>query len=282
MTLTNGEKVLPLPMEGRIVQDPLVKEAVVFGVDRSVPGLLLFRAKSAAGLTDEEFVDRVWPAIADANSRAEGFSQISRDMVAVIPEDVDCPSTDKSSIKRAAVYRDFKDVIDEVYVRLEHGIVGTLKLSVPELEQWIIKSFAELGIHLENADTDFFSAGVDSLKAIQMRGLIIKNLDLGGRVSACTSMIVYDCGNATKLAVALFAIRAGEQAQSGSSDETAAMTSLIEQYSQFEQRPGTEVKVPESNVVVSGRIYPFQEPQPPSDSTRRFSPVRRAPLDLTS
>jgi acyl-coenzyme A synthetase/AMP-(fatty) acid ligase len=103
VTLTNGEKVLPLQIEGRIQQDPLVKEAVVFGVDRPVPGLLLFRAKAAEGLSDGEFVDRVWPAIEDANSHAEGFSQISRDMIAVIPEDVECPLTDKSSIKRAAV-----------------------------------------------------------------------------------------------------------------------------------------------------------------------------------
>ena len=66
VTLTNGEKVLPLPIEGRIQQDPLVKEAVVFGVDRPAPGLLLFRAKAAEGLSDEEFVERVWPAIEDA------------------------------------------------------------------------------------------------------------------------------------------------------------------------------------------------------------------------
>ena len=38
VTLLNGEKVLPLPIEGRIVQDPLVREAVVFGMDRAVPG----------------------------------------------------------------------------------------------------------------------------------------------------------------------------------------------------------------------------------------------------
>jgi acyl-CoA synthetase (AMP-forming)/AMP-acid ligase II len=50
ITLTNGEKVLPLPIEGRIQQDPLVKDAVVFGIDRPVPGLLLFRATTTRGL----------------------------------------------------------------------------------------------------------------------------------------------------------------------------------------------------------------------------------------
>ncbi len=31
ITLLNGEKVLPLPIEGRIRRNPLVKEAVMFG-----------------------------------------------------------------------------------------------------------------------------------------------------------------------------------------------------------------------------------------------------------
>ena len=252
VTLTNGEKVLPLPIEGRIRQDPLVREAVVFGVDKPVPGLLLFRAKAAEGLSDEQFAERVWPVIEDVNSRSEGFAQIGRDMIAVIAEDVQCPSTDKSSIKRAAVYREFKDVIESVYARLEDGMEGTLQLSAEGLEDWIIKAFGDFGIQLDNSETDFFSAGVDSLKAIQMRGLIIKNLDLGGNVSECGSMIVYDCGNAVRLAKKLFAIRVGEVPRT-ESDEIDQMEGLIEEYSKFEVRAGGS-KPPESHVVVSERF----------------------------
>lgn len=47
ITLLNGEKVLPLAIEGRITQHKYVREAVVFGVDRSVPGLLLFKGANA-------------------------------------------------------------------------------------------------------------------------------------------------------------------------------------------------------------------------------------------
>jgi acyl-CoA synthetase (AMP-forming)/AMP-acid ligase II len=101
ITLLNGEKILPLPIEGRIRQHALVKEAVMFGMDRPVPGLLLFRSKNAEHLNDEGFLNEVWPVVQEANSGAEGFSQISKEMVVVIGDDVDCPSTDKSSIKRA-------------------------------------------------------------------------------------------------------------------------------------------------------------------------------------
>lgn len=105
VTLLNGEKVLPLLIEGRIVQDPLVKEAVVFGVDRPVPGLFLFRANTevARKLSKEEYLDHVWLSIEDANKKAEAFSQIGRDMVVVLENDKKFPKTDKSTIKRVQV-----------------------------------------------------------------------------------------------------------------------------------------------------------------------------------
>lgn len=249
VTLTNGEKVLPLPIEGRIQQDPLVREAVVFGIDRPVPGLLLFKAENARELNDEEFLDRVWPAIEDANSRAEGFSQISREMVVVLGTDVECPTTDKSSIKRAQVYREFKGLIDGVYERLESSQEGTLVLVGEELEQWLMAAFEKLGVHLKDREDDFFSAGVDSLKAIQMRGLIIRNLDLGGNASKCPSMVVYDSGNVKKLAEALLDIRNGRTSVNGA-DEIWEMENLIEEYSHFVKRQSDGGKAPESKVVL--------------------------------
>lgn len=103
----NGGKVLPLTIEGRIRQDPIVKNAVVFGIGRLIQEALIFRSDSATGLDDKEFIYLIWPAVKDANSRAEGFSQISREMIRPLLATADCPSTDKCSIKRAQVYRDF-------------------------------------------------------------------------------------------------------------------------------------------------------------------------------
>lgn len=56
VTLINGEKVLPLPIEGRVRKIPLVQEAVVFGIGRSIPGLLLFRAEAARDISDEAVI----------------------------------------------------------------------------------------------------------------------------------------------------------------------------------------------------------------------------------
>ena len=76
VTLLNGEKVLPLPVEGRIREDKLVREAVVVGVDQPIPGLLIFRAKAADHIPDGAYLDAIWPSVIDANSRAEGFSKL--------------------------------------------------------------------------------------------------------------------------------------------------------------------------------------------------------------
>ncbi len=59
LTLTNGEKVLPLPIEGRVNENPFVKEAVVFGAGQSIPGLLVFRSEAAKHMSDEEFIDEI-------------------------------------------------------------------------------------------------------------------------------------------------------------------------------------------------------------------------------
>lgn len=81
-------------MERRIRREAEVKDAVVFGIDKLVPGLLIFRANTASNLS--------------------------------------------------------------------------------ELEQWIISTFSDRpGIPIQNRESGFDASGVDSLKAMQMRGLII-------------------------------------------------------------------------------------------------------------
>jgi acyl-CoA synthetase (AMP-forming)/AMP-acid ligase II len=101
LTLVNGEKVLPLPIEGTIRHDPLVREAVVFGIQQTMPGVLIFRAKSeSAELSDAEFIDYVWPSIEAANTRAETFSTIIKELVVIKSAECEYARTDKGTIIR--------------------------------------------------------------------------------------------------------------------------------------------------------------------------------------
>jgi hypothetical protein len=234
ITLVNGEKVLPLSIEARIRQNSLVTEAVVFGIDREVPGLLLFRELGTSHLEEKEFFDQVWPNIEYANSHAESFSQINREMVAVLPPDVECPLTDKNSIKRGLIYEEFAPVIDAIYAAAENSIkVQSLQLTIPELEDWILDNVRAKGYEIDSVTADFSKAGMDSLQAIHLRGMIIKNLDLGGHESECTSMMVFDCGNTQRLARKLHAIRKGASFEDERNMAINTMKMFIEKYSGF-------------------------------------------------
>lgn len=236
VTLSNGEKVLPLPIEGRIRQDNLVREAVVVGVDRALPGLLIFRASD--DMSDEEFLDAIWPSIADANLRAEAFSQITREAVIMLPSGVEYPRTDKGSIIRAQVYRKFANEIEAMYARLDDEQEGTLRLDVVEIEKFLKSTYEDIsGVTLESVDTDFFTAGVDSLKAIQMRRIIQKTLDLNKQ--RLSSNVIYDQGSVRKLAKYLSSLGQGHINGNGAhanveeEDRTSLMKILITKYSDF-------------------------------------------------
>ena len=231
VTLSNGEKVLPLPIEGRIRQHDLVREAVVVGVDRAIPGLLVFRSdKGPSSLPAEEFIEMIWPAVADANTRAEGFSKITREMIAVLPMGTEYPRTDKGSIIRAQVYRKFADQITELYERLDRASSGTMCLDLAGIESFLIKLYEKIcGSSVEDPAIDLFSAGIDSLQAIRMRRMIQQKLDLGDH--RLSSNVVYEQGNISALAKHLFALGQGRKDQKKRS--TDVMRALINKYSVF-------------------------------------------------
>lgn len=199
-------------------------------MDRAIPGVLIFRASDH--LSNEEFLDAVWPSIEDANSRAESFSQITKDMVAILPSNVEYPKTDKGSIIRAQVNEKFADYIDEMYHRLEGDQEGDLQLDLAGIESFLKDTYKDVvGTTLESLDIDLFNAGVDSLKAIQMRRIIQKTLHLNG--NHLSSNVIYEHGNFETLAKYLFSLSPGGHDLSGSEDKTLVMKGLIQKYSSF-------------------------------------------------
>ena len=169
ITLINGEKVLPIPMEGRIRQDPLIKECCIFGAGRSIPGIFVFRNDESRDMPDGQFKDAIWPTVQSANAQAESFSQISKETIMPLGAEVDYPKTDKESIKRSQIYRVFAKEMEMMYEKLESMETGTLQLDVPSMEDWIMSTFAKsLGVQIASPQDDFFNAGVSSLQAIQV------------------------------------------------------------------------------------------------------------------
>lgn len=250
LTLTNGEKVLPIPIEGRIRQEGLVKEAVVFGDGKSLPGILIVKADSASELSDVDFLEQIWPAVEDANSRAESFSRIPRELVVVLPADVSYAKTDKGTFIRAQVYLRFKDLIEAAYSRFEGGgdDTGTVALPLPELETYLLQKFREnLSIELSATD-DFFALGIDSLQCMKMWSFVKKEFDLGGRQSQLGQNVLYETGNVQALARYIDGLRTGKI--EGAKDTHQIMRELISKHSSFKTYTEEYRTTPKTETVV--------------------------------
>ncbi|KAL8706728.1 MAG: hypothetical protein Q9201_000253 [Fulgogasparrea decipioides] len=249
VNLINGEKVLPLPIEGRIKENPLVKEAVVFGIARPVPGLLAFRAEAAKAMTDEEFIEKIMPDVEAANRTAEGFSQLGKDMIIPLPAGIEYPQTDKGSIIRAQMYRVYEKEINDIYGRLDLQEEGSLKLGIPELEEHLLTLGRQLvGEQLEDKTTDFFSAGMDSLRAIRMRGILVRDLDLGGNSKDLSQNIVFETSNVENLAKYLYNLGQGQITEV--KDWKIVAKGLMQKQSLFQKHSPGSKPFPDQHVVV--------------------------------
>lgn len=251
VTLVNGEKVLPVPFEHQVRQNEFVREALVFGIGKSIPGVLVFPSEKASALPEDELFELVWRSVESANRRVEGFSQVSREVVKILPVGTDYPSTDKGTLIRAASYRRFANIIDSVYEEFENGAGGRkgekLVMDRPELESYLVELFkTKFGIDTLTSTTDFFETGVDSLQAITIWGSLKRDVDIGS--ATLGRNVVFEYPNVKVLSEHLYALRAGIETRQN--DELEVMSELIQRYSSF----GMHSPGPESPDQVHGQV----------------------------
>ncbi|KAK2059827.1 male sterility protein [Colletotrichum caudatum] len=247
IALVNGEKFNPVHMEGTIRSSKNVTECVIFGVGRPCLGALIVPAAALAGKTDDEVLEAVWPVVESAGRSVEAYARISRNMIKLLPHDCAYPRTDKGSVIRQAFYKTYAEDIDEVYDNADAGGGDLQRLGLPELGDFIREGLVRTlskKVQLDD-DTDFFSLGLDSLQAIQMRSDILRTVDIGGNRLGQT--VVFDHPSVNKLSAYLYSLGAGEgvAAEVAVEDE---MRELIEKYGDF-----SPVKsAPRSSIAVTG------------------------------
>ena len=83
-----------------------------------------------------------------------------------------------------------------------------------------------------------------------MRGLILKDLDLGGNGRRLGHNVIFDTANTTNLARYLYALRADDVKQKEKADEIEEMETMIKRYSTFEKHVPGPSPAPEGHVVV--------------------------------
>jgi hypothetical protein len=234
IVLLNGEKHVPTSFEQMIRDNVNVAEAVLFGSSKPRVGMLLIPSDATIGMTEEQVLQLVTPVINQANEDTPGYAKLALDMVKVLPIGTLYPRTDKGTVIRAAFYKQFATEIDAIY---EAGDIssGDLALSEEELRMFLHAEMVHL-LDLKDPtvlgdDTDFFSLGVDSLQAIQLRGILSKRIDLRGQKMG--SNIAFDFPTLRTLARKLYCMRTGETSEAISVEDQ--MNALISKYGSFEK-----------------------------------------------
>ncbi|KAF4963085.1 hypothetical protein FSARC_8887 [Fusarium sarcochroum] len=244
IVLVNGEKFNPVAMEGSIRSNKNVREAVVFGAGRPYLGVLIVPSEIWAGKPDSEILEAVWPVVQLCNQSADAFARISKSMVKLLPWNCEYPRTDKGSVIRQACYKNFKKTIDEAY-DFEDVQAGDLKeLDLPELQTFLRGLLVET-LSLKDApadDVDFFTLGLDSLQAIQMRSEILKTVQLGN--NKLGQNVVFEHPSIEQLSQFLLGLRLG-QASSKSLSIEQEMNQLLEKHGRF-------IESEASSVVITG------------------------------
>ncbi|KAJ0161032.1 Carboxylic acid reductase, partial [Colletotrichum tanaceti] len=200
IVFSNGEKLNPVTIEEIVTGHPRVRGAVVAGAMRFQPLLVLEPAEPLTSQEDvDAFIDDVWPFVVKANKETVAHGQIGRDFIGVASPDKPFPRAGKGTIQRPLVLKLYKDEIDAWYERAEDG-ADSLSVHVDVAsQQTMIDSIQRLfqqtlGSRPLSADSDFFSAGIDSMQVINASRLLRKGLEAAGATitaDAIATRVIY-------------------------------------------------------------------------------------------
>jgi long-subunit acyl-CoA synthetase (AMP-forming) len=116
ITLANGEKTVPIPMEDKILAHPSVRGVVAFGRERTHIGIIVEPTESQAiNAADdaeiEAFRSAIWDAVEDANHALPVFARIQKEMILVANPSKPLPRTGKGNIQRKAAWKLYEQEI---------------------------------------------------------------------------------------------------------------------------------------------------------------------------
>lgn len=179
IVLKTGEKVMPQPLEGRLMADEAVKTAVCIGQGQFEMAVLV-EPSSNAPSDLQELQDRIWRITSESNKTLDQHARISsRKAIIIKPEGVDIPRSDKGSVMRRETAERFKEQIVAAYEAMELGTAedGRLELDPADVEgsvRRMLTLVAGLSLQVETLaqDRDLFELGIDSLQSLRLARIL--------------------------------------------------------------------------------------------------------------
>ena len=262
----NGEKTNPISMEQHIVSSvPEVAAALVVGAQRFQPALLIEikRTTNDKELSLNElaaFIEKMWPAIEEANQDAPTHAQIFKSHILFTHPERPMLRAGKGTIQRSGTLQLYASEIDALYAdanRLSESedarsldIIDDTTVSrfIRETIMSITK-FPELG-DKEN----FFTLGMDSLQTL----IAVRRLKRGLAIPEIAPSTIYMNSSVTDLTAALLRlleqhhISEASQKQSRIQEVNSILKEYQESVDQVLMPSKSIAKICEHNVILTG------------------------------
>jgi len=187
IVLATGEKVLPRILERMLEESPHVKTAVAFGEGQFELGVIVEPSTNHEDIN--ELKKCIWPIILEAGKQMDSHAKISSpDGIIVATDEQKIARSDKGSISRKEIYRQFDKQIRRAYQLMENNTANGnshIPLSSENLEEVLQKIVdAELADNLGSnscgVDDDLFELGVNSLQCVR----IYRSVQIMARLAA--------------------------------------------------------------------------------------------------
>ncbi|KAJ4183476.1 hypothetical protein NW767_013536 [Fusarium falciforme] len=234
ITLANGKKFDPSPMEGSILASTnMLKDVLIFGSGRDYAGALLFPVSDK--VPQKEIIDSVWPHIDQMNSAGQSHARITKPMLLVVPVRDGEQPLEKSSkgtiLRRQAEERYAKEI--ELSYKLSSSRSVFSQVVDEQLAETVSDCFLRVLGRKPSPNQDLYRQGVDSIACIQIRKLIESNCLSPGMTLPMN--VIYDQGTVTALVEYLRRVRGGHNLEEWNGEETQlrSMRQLAEKYGAF-------------------------------------------------
>ncbi|KAI1078021.1 nonribosomal peptide synthetase [Whalleya microplaca] len=251
IVFSNGEKLNPVTIEEIVVGHPDVKGALVVGYGRFQAGLIIEPIEHPKNEEDtEKLLDGVWPVVVQANKETVAHGQIGREFIMLSNPTKSFLRAGKGTVQRAGTLKLYKDEIDQLYEtaggeisntdapRIDVTSEDTLVESIEKMFQTRLEAKKAL-----EPDTDFFSAGIDSMQVIYASRLLRAGLEAAGfhvDATALATRVIYGNPTPRRLAQYIYSVVNDGTKSSPENDELhelQAMKALWDKYTRDLQTP---------------------------------------------
>ncbi|KAF7798276.1 hypothetical protein EIP86_009494 [Pleurotus ostreatoroseus] len=267
ITLSSGEKIVPISQESHLLTNSMVTGAMIFGRGKEQAGLLIeLHPEYAIDPNDEqalaEFRNKIWHTVEEANQLAPAFAKIYKEMIIVAAPTKPLPRPAKGTLARKQAVKEFEQEIEALYAAVENSsgiktIVPPKSWSPEDIEAWLCEHAAAINDERRfDPSIDLFQQGLDSLGATFLRNRIIGALRASGSdythksATNLSQNFIFDHPSIRSMAQAIADFADPSSSTTSSLDASAQILAMIDKYGSGIQTVTRMDATPQDNVVV--------------------------------